>query len=55
MMLRRVRVREVTITLTTLLTVTNSFSLSRLFGIPDKIDDKSLSEVNKLSSSDVPS
>ena len=34
------------ITLTTLLTLTNSFSLSRLFGISEKIEDKSLSEVN---------
>ena len=45
-MLSLVRVRDVIIALTALLTVTNSFSLSRLFGIPDKIDDKSLSEVN---------
>ena len=45
-MLSLVRLRDVIITLTALLTVTNSFSLSRLFGIPYKIDDKSLSEVN---------
>ena len=34
------------LTLATLLTLTNSFSLSRLLGISDKIADKSLSEVN---------
>ena len=46
-MLRTVRLRAVVvITLTSLLTISNSFSLSRLFGIPYKIDDKSLSEVN---------
>ena len=44
-MLSLVRVRDVIIALTALLTVTNSFSLSRLLGISDKIDDKSLSEV----------
>ena len=45
-LVRTGRVRAVIITLTTLLSLTNSFSLSRLFGISDKIDDKSLSEVN---------